>query len=192
MKTMTLILTVLLVLFSTFGFARDFPTFWGVWTWDHLEPVHVIIAPGCAAQELSEADYFGHIPTDGTVRFQLWVQEPGVDPPPPYPMANFPREDIWLDIPGANPCLAGAITDESSDSEGWVTFSRHLSMGGWKDPSEPTPIVTVMLSGLPLQDHNGHVISPDNVVNSPDINGDLVTDLLDLAEMTRLYGCECP
>lgn len=220
MKTMTLTLMATLILFSGVGVARDFPTIWGEWTWDHVEPVHVMVAPGCYGQELSEADYFGPVPTDGTVRIQLWIQEPGTNPPPPYPLASFPREDLWLEIPGATACLGGALADENSDPEGWITFSRHLEMGGANDPAGSPPFAMVMLNGLALRDQNGHLISPDIVVNSPDINGDLATDLLDLAlfasdffgsyayrsdffwdgavnladlaNMAGWYGCECP
>ena len=220
MKTLTLFLLAGLILYSGAGVARDFPDIWGEWTWEHGEPVHIIVAPGCSAQELSDADYFGPVPVDGTVRIQLWIREAGTNPPPPYPLANFPREDIWLEIPGATVCLGGAMADENSDAEGWITFSRHLEMGGWNDPAGPPPYATVRLLGLALRDQNGHLISPDIVVNSPDVNGDLVTDLVDLSlfatdyfgdyayrsdffwdgtvnladlpVMAQWYGCECP
>jgi hypothetical protein len=220
MKTLMFTLMTMLILFSSVGIARDFPTIWGEWTWGHVEPVHVMVAPGCYAQELLAADYFGPIPTDGTVRIQLWIQEPGTNPPPPYPLANYPREDIWLEFPGATACLGGTLADDNSDSEGWITFSRHLEMGGSNDPSGSSQLSTVKLLGLALRDQNGQFISPDIAVNSPDINGDLVTDLLDLslfasdffgsyayrsdffwdgavnladlASMAHWYGCECP
>ncbi len=177
----------MLFLFSALGFARDFPVIWGVWTWDHSEPVHVRVAPGCPGQPLSSADYFGPISTDGTIRIQIWVQEPGVDPPPPYPLANLPGEDIWLEIPGAVSCLGGTVADGPTDSEGWVTFSNHLDMGGWNDPAGSPPFAYVNFYGIPLDDQNGHPISPDIVVNSPDINGDLVVDLIDLALFASDY-----
>jgi hypothetical protein len=187
MRVFFCILVLLVFLMGSPSIARDFPTIWGVWTWNHYEPVHVVVTPGCYGQQLSSADYFGGIPVDGTIRIQVWIQEPGVDPPPPYPLANFPGEDIWLEIPGTVACMAGAVADGPTDSEGWVTFSQDLDMGGWNDPEGSAPFAYVLLNGIPLYDQNDHLISPDIVVNSSDINGDLASDLVDLALFASDY-----
>jgi len=58
-------------------------------------------------------------------------------------------------------------------------------MDGWNDPASAPPLAYVMVSGIALLDQNNQFISPTIVVNSPDINADLVW-------MAVLFGDKCP
>jgi hypothetical protein len=181
MKAILIILVAVFALTGSVDISYSIPNIWGVWDWGYTESVHVVVSPGGGGTPLTSAEFFGRITTDATILVQLWYQDdnPPEDPPPPAPVPNYPGEDIWLEIPGAFSCLGGATADGPTDSEGWFTFSLPLFMGGWNEPGGGLPLVFV--NGGALFDQDGAPISPTIVVNSPDINADLLVNLTDLA-----------
>lgn len=180
MKNLSLLLITVFFLAVSVTVTSAIPTVWGEWTWAYTDPVHIVVSPSGNGTALTMAEFLGGPATDATIRIQLWIQDDTIgDPDPPTPIANFPNEDIWLEFPGANACVGGAIADAPTDSEGWFTFSRPLIMGGWNGPADGTPRIS--LSGMILLDETGQPISPTIVVNSPDINGDRVVNLTDLS-----------
>lgn len=184
------IFLALLFLFSaaTTVHAKFIPEVWGQWAWPHDEPVHVVVSPGGGGTPLAAAEYSGGALTDGTIRIQLWVLAGQIgEPPSPEPVANFPREDLWLEFPGLQACWTGMSADAHTDAEGWFTFSNTLTMGGWNDPADPESFPHVMVNGTVLLDENRQVIRPTLVVNSPDLNGDLAVNLFDISAFTQDY-----
>lgn len=90
------------------------------------------------------------------------------------PVANFPREDMWLEAQngGLIPCVGGTIADANTDAFG-ITWWQNPVLGGGS--SEPLAIILVNGSHIELS-------SGVNLrFNSPDINGDLVVNLIDVA-----------
>lgn len=157
------------------------PSIWGVWNWEHTENVRILVTPGGNGTLLAAADYPGGRQVDATIRVQLWIDDGDTGTPNPHAVANFPREDIWLEIPGLSHCGWGVLADGPTDSEGWFTFSGPLDMGGWNDPSEGPPVVNVMVVGSVLRQEDFSPISPNILANSPDINADLMVNLTDVA-----------
>ena len=162
-------------------------TAWGVWSWDHTEPVHVMLTPGDGGDALANASYLGGAPADATIRVQLWASG-GVstDPPEATVIVNFPHEDIWLEAPGLASCIGGAVADANTDSEGWFTFSGSPKMGGSNDPNAALPGLTVVISGAPLDDLFVP-IRPHILVNSPDLNADGQVNMPDIPPFADDY-----
>ena len=97
------------------------------------------------------------------------------------PVANFPFEDLWLESQdgGMAFCPGGTVADQDTDAQGRTYFRSPLFAGG-----SSTTVIGVRVNGdwlggreLPLW------------VNSPDLNGDLRVDLLDIgAFATGFFG----
>lgn len=95
------------------------------------------------------------------------------------PIPFYPREDIWLADPwGESYCLGGTIADFDTDIHGETTWVNPLARGSWDDWFG----FVVVISGEPLT--NGDL---GIVYNSPDINGDLVVNLIDVAIFSQDY-----
>ena len=179
MKNVPIVLLAVLFVLATFGESKAVPSVWGVWDWGITEPVHILVSPSGNGTPLTDADYPGGPGVDATIRIQLWIDDGDTGTPNPHAVANFPAEDIWLEIPGLNMCMGGINADGPTDSEGWFTFSGSPRMGGWSDAGNP-PFVYVMVVGNILYDDFGQLISPTIVANSPDINADLTVNLTDV------------
>lgn len=191
MKVSALMIPLILFLLAGPGAARAIPNVWGVWTWDHPEPVQVLAVPGGGGLPLTSAASFGGAPVNATVRIQLWYQDDSMeDPQPPEPVAGFPAEDLWLEAPGLMACPGGTTADADTDTEGWFTFSLPLSLGGWTDPQGAEPYPMVLVSGSPLYELNGPIIRPTLLINSPDINADGQVNLTDLGLFATDYTGE--
>lgn len=181
MKYFSVMMTFILAMgFSTRVIAV--PNVWGVWSWEISEPVHVIVVPDGGGNPLSAAVTSGGSVVDATIRIQLWVDAndiPG-SPPDPQVVPDFPREDLWLEVPGMSACLGGTIADGNTDEEGWFTFSTSPAMGGANDPGDIESYPYVMVSGSALADEEGRPIRPSIVFNSPDLNADHFVNLTDV------------
>lgn len=89
------------------------------------------------------------------------------------PVTNYPSEDLWLESVGGGMmvCPGGANADSNTDAFGQTSWVNPLFAGGYSQE-----LTQVYINGAPLQSSAGLLIS----YNSPDINGDLVVNLLDL------------
>jgi len=147
-------------------------------------PTTILVHPDGSGPPLSEARS-GGIAVDATIRVRL-VDLYG------YPIAVFPWEDIWLQFEVGEgtatgcfsyPAFPGGIfmADEATDFDGWTQFAQPLHGGGWSEVS-----VTVYLNGWPAMDPDQTVYPslPLGMV-SPDINGDLVVGLSDIAHFVQ-------
>jgi hypothetical protein len=139
--------------------------------------VSVYSLPNGGGDGIDDCYLFGGTKTDATIT--LYVLDINGDPIYLYPFA-----DLWLETntPGVNPptgmvlCPGGSTADQSTDENGMTTFSNPVfgcAHGYGTD---------VMINGDPI---NQPPILMD--FNSPDINGDQVCDLPDIAEFAGDY-----
>lgn len=93
----------------------------------------------------------------------------------------YPAQDIWVDDNGSgdiNLCQGGSTADADTDENGFTTITGLISGGGYTQLG-----MSVYVSGVAL------TLNPDGTggtsfsldVNSPDINGDRIVDLSDIA-----------
>ena len=96
------------------------------------------------------------------------------------PVPGFPKEDIWLESEGGGmvACVSGTIADANTDSEGHTQWSLPMMAGGWDEGT-----TMVMVNGSPVPDGVGLTLN----FNSPDITGDRVVNLTDLAVFAGDY-----
>jgi hypothetical protein len=89
------------------------------------------------------------------------------------PIANFPFEDIWLRTTAGifNLCPGGLGADANTDATGQTVMTGTPAGGGCTQGP-----MQVVLSGVALPAGQNLTIR----VNSPDINGDLSTNLADV------------
>jgi hypothetical protein len=131
------------------------------------EALTLLVRPDGAGRSFDAAFLPGGATADATLTLELrnanWE-----------PVPNFPREDVWLEAvdDGLVPCLGGTIADADTDALGITHWQNPLCAGG---VSQGPTIVLV----------NGALIELTSPValgfNSPDLNGDLVVNLTDLA-----------
>ncbi len=90
------------------------------------------------------------------------------------PIANYPYEDLWLETAdgGVVPCIWGMVADHNTDVNGTTMWTNPPIAGG-----HSPGFVLVMVNGSPLLNGAGLALE----FTSPDINGDLVVNLQDLA-----------
>lgn len=131
------------------------------------EALTLLVVPDGSGPPLNEARLpFGGT-ADATITLQL--RDANYDPIPYYP-----REDMWLESEdnGLIICAGGSIADTETDLNGETHWTNPLRGGG---ASEALTVVKV----------NGSLVELTSGVrlgfNSPDINGDLVVNLLDVA-----------
>lgn len=101
---------------------------------------------------------------------------------PGEPIVGYPRLDMWLH--GEEPadlsvCYRGSLADADTDADGYTTFSGALQAGGHSQAGLAVYVAGVKLWGgppLPI------------TLNSPDINGDLVVNMQDLATFAIDYA----
>ncbi len=188
MKYQVTILVAALTLFGSQANARSVPYVWGVWEWQHSEPVQLMVSPGSASLAFTEARSQGGAMVDATIRIQLWYEGGSIeDPRPAAPVAHFPFEDIWLQSTGLVMCMGGTTADTDTDADGWFTFSQPPLMGGWINPDAASEALYVMISGVLLWDQTDVPIEPGIWINSPDINGDLHVNLSDIPVFAADY-----
>lgn len=96
-------------------------------------------------------------------------------------LPDFPREDLWIECAQAGDiafCAGGNIADHDTDSEGRTSFTLAPRGGGHSQMG-----LTVFIAGNPVgvgEPHSSQFVLSISI-NSPDINGDLVVDLSDIA-----------
>ena len=91
-----------------------------------------------------------------------------------YPIMGFPREDMWIETAagGMTSCFPFAMADQNTDATGMTMWANPLLAGGQSQGP-----VLVFLAGSPLISNAGLPLK----INSPDINGDRVVNLQDVA-----------
>lgn len=168
----TLLAIVMLVGAGSFGMAFGIPDATQCVAWfDNLPPGSNAVlfnVPNGTGSSLTEARTL-----EGPVDATIWIE---VNDGAGVSIANYPAEDIWLEPAGMfSPCTSGTIADYNTDPWGWTSWQNPLRAGGWTEG-----YTWVVVNGNAVHP-NG---LPENTIlrhNSPDINGDLQVDLVDLA-----------
>lgn len=97
------------------------------------------------------------------------------------PVENFPRQDVWLGSSFTDAfltCQPGTIADQDTDADGMTTISGSLAGGG---NTQGPLMVYIAGSGLYMDPIDLEIVSPD-------INGDLVVNLVDVGTFAGDYG----
>jgi hypothetical protein len=137
------------------------------------EDVSIVICPGCDGYNLAtEAQTYGGGVMDATI--EVFIRNsagqgiPGVDP-----------ADVYLIDPNVNFCPGGDWADFPTDGSGYTEFALPPCGGGCSPNFELGGKVGAEAF---LQNPIPHI-----KINSPDANGDLVVDLIDLSDFTSVY-----
>ncbi len=148
------------------------------------DPLSVVIAPDGSGRPLSQAYAYGGVIEDGTISLRVISVETG------DPIWNYPNEDVWLLVgQGSQGTVTGCNNgvfnpDDPSDSDGRMWFSEPLRGGGWSIQGG-----VFYLNGEPARDPQGALFPVlEYQINSPDINGDLVVDITDIALFVQGLG----
>jgi hypothetical protein len=97
------------------------------------------------------------------------------------PIPGYPFQDIWWDDNGTGDlamCQGGSVADANTDGAGVTTISGAAAGGGWTLNQ-----VRIYLAGVGITSGD---LSLD--VNSPDINGDLIVNLVDLGAFSQDFN----
>lgn len=97
-----------------------------------------------------------------------------------FPIANFPFEDCWLESidGGLVACNGGTTGDANSDINGMMEWVNPMFAGGFSEE-----LVQVYVNGAALETNPGFPLK----FNSPDLNSDLVVNLIDIGFLTNVY-----
>jgi hypothetical protein len=142
------------------------------WGLNHNETATLLVVPDGNGAPLTAARRPGGAPVDATMR--LTLLDACYDP-----IAHYPQEDLWLESvdQGLVLCAGGSIADHDTDLLGQTVWTQALRAGGHSLAG-----CRVVVSGTP-----GHALPLR--VNSPDLNGDLVVSLIDIAMFaSAFYG----
>lgn len=96
------------------------------------------------------------------------------------PIANYPFEDCWLESMdgGMVACFGGNTADYDTDFNGVTQWVNPMRAAGYSQA-----LVRVMINGSALTSNAGLPLN----FNSPDINGDGIVNLIDVAIVTQDY-----
>jgi hypothetical protein len=148
----------------------------------------IMMVPDGTGPPLTEARDADYNPVDATITIQI-VDIAG------NPIANFPREEIWLVFAVNGGTATGCLTvsgappggiflaDAHTDANGFTEFALPLYGGGWSDGP-----VWVYVIRAPAQHPEGWIHPPLPLrVNSPDLTGDNCVNLIDVGEFSSDY-----
>lgn len=141
------------------------------------EPVSVFTVPDGLGSRFDAAFAYGGVVMDATITLHLILNDGS-------PVPGFAAEDMWLETTqgGLAPCFAGTVADANTDADGVTQWQEPLAAGGYSDPSSELTIVIIMGDPLPQS-------GLDIYFNSPDLSGDGLVDLTDIAVFTQdLFG----
>ena len=136
------------------------------------QDVSIMVCPGCDGPTFAEAQVFGGVVMDATI--EVFIRNSAGQGIP-----GIPATDIVIDDGSFVFCPGGGHADYDTDGSGYTEFALPPCGGG----CSTGPLFNGFLSGVSfLQNPISHV-----QFNSPDSNGDLVVDLIDLADFAGVY-----
>jgi hypothetical protein len=100
-------------------------------------------------------------------------------------ISAYPFQDIWVDDIGNGDislCQGGSVADANTDAAGSTTISGAIAGGGWTQSG-----LQVYLAGTPVIGGSTSGILAIEV-NSCDIGGDLVVNLVDIGDFATDFG----
>lgn len=137
-----------------------------------IEDVSILVCPHGDGTPLSAAKTLDGRTLDAKVG--VWILDSvGA------PMYNFPFEDIWLAVDGLAMPVPGCLSDAPTDEQGRTEFALPLRAGG-----STTAPVGVIVSGMEILGARMQNLR----FNSPDLNGDLVVDLIDVGLFAQAFA----
>ena len=136
------------------------------------EDVSVMICPACDGYAFSEAQTFGGATMDATI--EVYIRNNAGQP-----LDGISAGDIWLDDPNLVFCTDGNLADFDTDLNGYTEFDMAVCGGGCTQDFA----LGGFLAGTPFNENP----LPFLQFNSPDTNGDLVVDLIDLSAFAAAY-----
>jgi hypothetical protein len=134
-------------------------------------PLSLYSIPDGSGLAFTEAYHSGGQHVDGTLTMVLYADSGfGLEA-----IANFPFEDIWLEVLGSDlaPCTGGTSPDTSTDAAGATSWITPLELGGRTNPGE---VIWIVVNG----DFVDGGALPDFQLNSPDIDGNRQVNLSDV------------
>lgn len=134
------------------------------------ETLTLLIMPDGSGDSFEDATLPYGNTEDATITVTLW--DGNYDP-----IYQYPAEDIWLESRdgGMVPCSGGTIADANTDVNGMTQWVNPLFAGGHSEA-----LTEVRVNGSPIELTVGVNLS----FNSPDINGDLIVNLVDVQLFT--------
>lgn len=141
------------------------------------EPVSVFTVPDGQGNGFDAAFAYGGMTMDATITLHL-VDSQGI------PFVGYPADDLWLEttLDGLALCASGSIADEDTNADGVTWWQEPLAAGGHSDPGVELTIVIVSGSAMPQP-------GLEIYFNSPDLSGDTVVILTDVAMITQnIFG----
>lgn len=127
----------------------------------------------------------GNGPTLANEGLSISVSVMDASPSPGLPIPGYPFQDIWWDDPGTGElsmCQGGSVADANTDGFGNTTISGAAAGGGWTLSGCRVYLAGVAVLGGPT----AGLLGLD--VNSPDINGDLIVNLVDLGAFSQDFN----
>ena len=137
--------------------------------------VSIMICPACDGNSFGAALAFGGGPVDATIEVII-ANNTGQG------LGGITASSIWLEETGINWCDAGNIADFDTDATGYTEFAMPPCGGGCSDNMT---LSGYLMIGSPTPFNENPL--PHIMFNSPDTNGDLVVDLIDLSEFAAAY-----
>jgi len=143
-------------------------------------PLSLFCSPDGAGYPFTQAFNAQGEWVDGTLSIILYSDMP----PWGEPVANYPKEDIWLmDNEGdLVPCNGGSIPDQNTDAEGMTMWTNPLRAGGHVEPGDNNQVAFFVI---------GWILEPPTMLdfrlNSTDLNGDGLVNLVDFASFSEMY-----
>ncbi len=179
MMTRTVLLTISVVLlsFSTAGATSGIPDLDNS-SWSHglIDPAGILVCPLGDGTDLGSALSISGGLVDATITLTMLDSSN-------LPIANFPAEDMWIEVPGMSPCIGGSIADSATDYSGVTTFSNPLLMGGIQNGD-----LEMFINGSVVN----HGESVEHTFLSPDLSGDHQINLTDTVMFSEHLGHNCP
>ena len=175
MRIPTVVFATCLV-FASQAEAKSWETYIDVTT-SASEQVSLFCTPDGSGRAFDDAQGLGGHAVDATITIEMYRND--------LPVVGYPAEDIWLDssLSGIALCRsAGMIADSSTGADGITTISMPLHCGGSMDAVSGETL-RVVVGGVP-EEGLAHQI----LINSPDMNGDLVVDLSDVVLFASKYA----
>lgn len=130
----------------------------------------LLVVPDGSGPPLASARTTGGLAVDATITLVL-IDQCG------DPIVGYPREDMWLESQdgGLMLCNGGGAADQDTDANGQTRWMQPLRAGGHSAAPCRVVVVGFLIDELPL-----HFVSPD-------LNGDRVVSLMDVAQFATAY-----
>ncbi len=179
-------ITALLLLGLVSSAAASGVPYVGAVVFDLFDEASLVMQPDGSGPPLTGARSFGGTEVDATIRVLIVDSHY-------YPVANFPAEDIWLQLElepgntigcteyGGNFPGGVFVPDGPTDADGFTEWVEPLLGGGWSEG--PT---WVYLNGERATGPDGHGHPSVSLrANSADISGDRRVNLTDITLFTQ-------